>query len=571
MEINERVRYLLDDIYEYYNNIPSFTKLMRGEYSKKNRFPDLSYEAILENKEVRDKYRKRINDIRDTTNLTNYDLLVLDEAEYFIDYSMFPISCLILFSCFNEEFYYLTFNITTYNMPVSELWDYLKLLDCSSRDNVKKHMELTKDYIRFCKQIRDKVFEQANRGIYLFSDAINGSCEIIKSCALVNYDEHPLNMKRPGSAATQEQIEIEKGYIQEANKYLMDIVKFLESRDYKEKAPKNLGWNQYENGLEYYRYLRKYHLSYDLSAEELHNLGISLLEKADKKQEEIRKKLGLNCSHEKFLETLKGNERFYPTKAEKIGELMNNFKNLVSDNMDKYFNEKIETPCSIKRLSPNLEESMTFGFFNPSQDKNVEGVYYYNGSGLEEKCQINIPALITHELLPGHHFQQSFVSESETLHPLLKEITTGCYLEGWAEYASILLREVGLFDDYDEYGRLEMQKMGCARLIVDTGVNELGWNKDKAVDFLINNTFATPQMAESEVLRYATSIPAQCLPYKYGCVKMLELREKYKKAKGKDYNIKDFHSLILGVGNVPMSLLEKYIDSEDISLKYKNY
>lgn len=222
--------------------------------------------------------------------------------------------------------------------------------------------------------------------------------------------------------------------------------------------------------------------------------------------------------------------------------------------------ERIETPWATMRLDPDLEKSMTFGYYLPTSDRSP-AVYYYNAGDLKNRCQMNLPSLLAHELLPGHHFQQSYVAESQSIHPVLKLIVNGCYLEGWAEYGAALLSEKGYFDDYDEYGRLEMERFASARMVADTGVNELGWSLERAQHFLEERTFATPAMARSEALRYATSIPAQCLPYRYGCMKMLELRDRFYAIRGSDGDLKEFHSLVLGAGSSPLSLLDRHLEA----------
>ncbi len=552
---NKNLVSVVDKVYKYCEENPSFNNLSKGKYTKVNKFPDMSYEALIENKKLGERIIEEIRQIKEDEKLSNYDDLAADVTSYFVKYLMFPESIEM------DEYYYLTFNITAYNCMLALIWNDLSLFDVSTEDNVKKHIELVKDFVSFTKNLRDKTFKQKEMGIYFFSFALDSAIGLMKNLAIDDYNKHPLCIKKEGSVATDEQISIEKEYIIEANKNFLEIAELLDSKEYRERAPINPGWGQFSKGLEYYKACRINHLSYDIEAKDLHELGKRLLAETLEKQGELRKKLGFDCSHDEFLLKLKGNERFYPKEAEKIGEMMNAFRDKIDSELDRYFNEKITAPCVAKRLALNLEPVMTFGFFTGSKARGEEGVYYYNGSGLEEKCQINIPFIVSHELLPGHHFQASVVLESETLHPLFQKMFTTCYSEGWAEYAASLVEEMGLFrDEFDEYGKLEMDKFICVRMVVDTGLNELGWTLKEAEDYILENTFATPQMAKTEAIRYAALLPAQCIPYKYGSVKMAELRKRFEEKRASKFDIKEFHSLVLGVGNVPMALLEKYVE-----------
>jgi|GEM_PF-3590606 len=553
---NESIRLLLDETYAAYLQIPHFAHFQKGDYGSAPLFPDKSLPALLENKKTRAALVEKIRAVQATGDYTSYDRLALELAQYFVDYMMFPVSPLL------EPYYYLPLAITPYELLIDGMWESLPLLDCSTPENVLKHMTLAADFPRYVRQMRDRVCEQAERGIYLFAAVIPATCEAIRHYASVPYDTHPLSMRRPGSAATEAQMAAEQAAINEANGYFLDIVDFIQSDAYQHKAPKYPGWSQFEHGREYYRFMRQFHLGYDLTAAELHALGLELLASANAAQSAVRQRLAGGCSHQAFIDRLRGDERFFPETPERLGELMTGIKERLETGMRPWFRERIETRCNVRRLDPGIEKSVTFGFFQPSLDKAVEAVYFFNASDLQDKCQIASPALLAHELYPGHHFQQSYQAEREEMHPLIRAIVAPAYLEGWAEYSAQLMSDTGVFDEYEEYGRLENDKFGCVRLIVDTGLNELGWSFGQARQFMVENCFATPQMAVSETLRYACSLPAQCLPYKYGSVKLREMCERFRSARGADYDVRDFHSFVLNAGCIPLPILQGYLERE---------
>ncbi len=550
---NQAVGRLLDEIYEKHLTIPNISFFIKGEYQSTIGFPDKSFKALQKNKLIRGEFLERIDSLRQIDDLSNYDQLCLDVAEYFIETMMFPVRCAM------EDFYYLEFGITPYELPFDYFWGSLHLYDCSTSENVLKHMTLTKDYIRFTKQMLEKLNEQVKRGIYLFKDMIPSTCQMLQSFASVAYAQHPLCMAREGSMATREQIETERNYIKEANQNLFNLIELLESPEYQQNAPTEPGWGQFEDGLAYYRHLRSFHLNEDIDSSVLHQLGFELLAKANHRQAVIRKRLGFNGSHETFVDNLRGNERFFPTTPESLGGLMRSILKNIQNNMVRFFNETIQTPYQVQRLNPELEASLTFGYFQPSYNVDQAGIYFYNGSKLEEKNQLSTPALLAHEIIPGHHFQQSYIYENEDIHPLFKLFFAPVLLEGWAEYSATLLGEEGVFDDYDIYGLLENDKFACVRLIVDTGLNELGWSLEKARRFMVEHTFASEAMAVSETNRYTYCIPAQCLSYKYGMAKLVQLRNQVREVLGDQYDPKEFHTLVLNAGCIPMPILERFM------------
>lgn len=520
-------------------------------------FPDYSLEGLRRNEARAGEIAQQVSLARNNEALSSYDQLALDMLDHFLSYGNY-----IIDSPVNEKFYYLKFDVTPYTFPLTMFWHTLPSFPCETPQQVERHMEIMRDYPRFTAQFIEKLKEQAQRGIYLSAYAIDGALNTLRAYA-VSPKEHPASMERPKSAATNAKIDTEFGFFEAGCQNLLAAAAFLDDEKYRAKAPQNVGLSHYDGGAEYYQYLRKFHLNEDICASDLHELGKTYLAAARQKQADIRKKLGFSGGHHAFLESLRGNTRFYPSSPEQLHALLNNCLRKVAAALSEYFPRLPKAPCRAERLPLELEGSMTFGYFQAPTPESPVGTYFFNASGLEEKCQINAASLMAHELIPGHHLQVSLVQESETLHPLFKKNAGTCYCEGWAEYAAIFTGEQGLFEDmYDEYGRLEMEKFISTRLIADTGLNELGWSLEDGVTFIQENTFSTEAMARSEAIRYGTDMPGQCLPYKYGSIKFLELRDLYRAAKGDAYTPRGFHELVLGTGAVPMDALKRYIERE---------
>jgi len=233
----------------------------------------------------------------------------------------------------------------------------------------------------------------------------------------------------------------------------------------------------------------------------------------------------------------------------------------VNSRLDQVFLRKPKAPYGVRRLAPELEASMTFGYYQPPSPSQPEGIYYYNGSRLEERSLIWAEGLIYHELVPGHHFHFAFQLENAELPDFRKESFQSAFSEGWAEYASWLGLDMGLYQDpYSLCGKYMMDMFLSSRLVVDTGMNDLEWPRSRAVKFMKDNLLESETQINSETLRYSTDMPGQALAYKLGSMKFFELREKAKRALGDKFDIKKFHDAILSSGSMPFPVLERHID-----------
>jgi uncharacterized protein (DUF885 family) len=204
---------------------------------------------------------------------------------------------------------------------------------------------------------------------------------------------------------------------------------------------------------------------------------------------------------------------------------------------------------------------MTFGNYELPSPASPKGYYRFNGGQLAQRPLMNAAALIYHELIPGHHFQMNLQRENESLPEFRRQTDHTAFLEGWAEYASELGLEMGLYaDPWDEYGRLGMDMFLSTRLVVDTGMNLLGWPRQKAIDYMLDHVLESETQVVSETLRYSAERPGQALAYKMGGRKFRELRTRAETALGDRFDIRRFHDALIGSGSMPLAVLEKHID-----------
>jgi uncharacterized protein (DUF885 family) len=284
------------------------------------------------------------------------------------------------------------------------------------------------------------------------------------------------------------------------------------------------------------------------------------IERIDRELDGIRTSTGFAGTREEFMQFLKTDPRFFESSAEGIRARLERYVKLIEPHLGDFFSKMPRAPYGVRRLDPALEGSMTFGYYNWPTPAEPIGIYYFNGSKTNERNLLFGLALMAHELVPGHHFQISRQGENEALHPLRRETYNTVFTEGWGEYAAALGTEMGIYSDpYDRAGRLMMDSMLSARLVVDTGMNALGWSRERAIDYLMAHSMLSATEAATETLRYSADIPAQALAYKMGSLRIMELRRDAQQRLGPRFDIRQFHEAILSQGSMPLGVLEAFL------------
>lgn len=334
------------------------------------------------------------------------------------------------------------------------------------------------------------------------------------------------------------------------------------SGGYRDKAPEGVGLQQYPGGLEAYREFVKLHTTMDVTPEQVHEIGLRNVARIAGEMAKIREELGFKGTAAEFKESLRDNRRLFPRTPAEIGERLMSHISRIEPVVDQFFGRRPKAPYGVKRLDPQLEPGQTFGYYQIPTATDPKGYYNYNGSNLRDRSLLNAGALIFHELIPGHHFQINLAFENPAIPEFRRESFDTAFTEGWGEYAAGLAGEMGMYKDpYDRFGRLAMEMFVSVRLVVDTGMNALGWPRDRAIAYMEENAMETETQIATETLRYACDMPGQALAYKMGAMRILELREKAKTALGPKFDIRKFHDWILLSGSLPMTTLERHVQA----------
>lgn len=329
-------------------------------------------------------------------------------------------------------------------------------------------------------------------------------------------------------------------------------------------AVDGVGLTQYPGGERAYRQLVRNYATFDITPEEVHRLGLEQVEQLTEQMAKVRSEVGFDGSEGAYRQILEADPRFHASTPDDVADTYRRHIEAIEPLVDRWFSITPQATYGVERLDAALEPSMSYGYYQSPTPQNPVGRYRFNGSGLDTRSQINAAALILHELVPGHHFHLARQAEDDRLHPIRSEfapLMLGAYTEGWAEYAASLGFEMGVYDDpWDRYGSYLHQRFVAQRLVVDTGLNLLGWSLEKARDYMSTATMESEQQVHTETLRYSTDIPGQALGYRLGWLKLWELRRRAEDALGEEFDVRDFHEVVLGAGALPLTAVENNVD-----------
>ena len=352
-------------------------------------------------------------------------------------------------------------------------------------------------------------------------------------------------------------VEILEGEITPA---LEQFLQFLET-DYWRAAPPQVGVWKYPDGKGFYRYLTRLHTTMEVEPEDVFQTGLELIDVIHTRMADIRSSVGFDGTLEDFHEILRTDPRFFPTTPEEVGRRLQSAADAMSARTDTLFLRGPEAAYGVRRLAPELEAALTYGYYDPPTAAEPVGYYNYNGAKLDERSWLNLESVAYHELIPGHHFHFAFQLENEALNDLRNHSLQTAFTEGWGVYASNLGLEAGLFEDpYSLYGHYVLESFLASRLVVDPGMNYMEWSLERARQFMRSYTVESATQINSETLRYSTDLPGQALAYQMGRRKLDELRLKAETALGERFDVRRFHDAVLGAGSLPMAVLEQHID-----------
>ncbi len=339
-----------------------------------------------------------------------------------------------------------------------------------------------------------------------------------------------------------------------------ELYRFIE-QDYLPKARTTFGLSEHPNGEAWYNYQLKTFTTTDLTAEEIHQFGLNEVARIRGEMEQVMKEVGFEGTLADWFKYVQTNPEFYYDNEEELLQGYRDLQDKVNKLLPSMFDIQPKSDYEVKAVEAYRAESAAGASYMPgTPDGSRPGVFYVNTFNLKGQPKFGMETLSIHEAAPGHHFQISLQQEVEGLPMFRRFGGLSVFSEGWALYAESIGKEMGMFSDpMQYYGRLSDEMLRAMRLVVDTGLHAKQWPRQKAIDYMMENSSMADTDVVSEVERYI-AWPGQAVSYKVGQREISNMRADAEKRLGDKFDIREFHREVLIDGSLPMPVLKTKIN-----------
>lgn len=332
------------------------------------------------------------------------------------------------------------------------------------------------------------------------------------------------------------------------------------------RALRNDGAWAMPDGKAYYEHQVRSNTTTDMSAEEIHTLGLAEVARIGAEMDEILRGQGLveGSVGARVRQLAESPEQLYPDTVEGRNAILKDYMRIISEinrGIDDWFAVKPKASVQVLRVPEFSQLTAPGAYYEaPALDGSRPGTFFANLRDVGEIPKFGMRTLAYHEAVPGHHFQIAIAQELKGLPIFRRMLPFTAYAEGWALYSERVAWEAGFQKDpLDNLGRLQAEQFRAVRLVVDTGMHAKGWTREQAIEYMILHTGMGRGEVTAEIERYLVW-PGQALAYKVGMEKMLELRQRARDALGEDFDIREFHDVVLKNGSMPLAILERVVD-----------
>jgi len=304
----------------------------------------------------------------------------------------------------------------------------------------------------------------------------------------------------------------------------------------------------------------------NMTADEIHQVGLQQVERIHREMERIKNQVGFEGTLQQFFKHVVSSPQYkYPNTDAGRQQYLADAKRYVDQVMGvapQWFRRLPKAPLEVRAVETWRQDTAPVAFYNrPSEDGSRPGIYYVNLADMNQLLKPQIEAISYHEGAPGHHFQSALAQELEGLPMFRRFGGYGAYSEGWGLYSEGLGKEMGFYQDpMSEFGMYSTQLWRAIRLVVDTGIHSKRWTREQAIRYFLENGLLSERDVTKEVERYI-NWPGQATSYMIGQLKILELRDRARQALGPKFDIRDFHAVVLENGAVPLDVLEELVEA----------
>ncbi len=332
--------------------------------------------------------------------------------------------------------------------------------------------------------------------------------------------------------------------------------------EYLPQARLTVGLYDTPKGKELYEQLAKSFTTTNLTPKEIHNIGLGEVARIRGEMEEVIKEVKFEGTFKEFLVFLREDKRFYYDTAEELFEGYLAVSKRIDPELVALFGKLPRTPYGLRPIPMESAPDTTTAYYMPPAPNGLRpGYYYVNLYKPETRPKFEMEVLSVHEAVPGHHLQISLAMEKEDM-PMFRRVSPyTAFVEGWGLYSESLGYELGLYTDpYSKFGQLTYDMWRAVRLVVDTGMHYFEWERQRAIDYFLENAAKSELDIVNEIDRYIV-MPGQALAYKIGQMKFTALKEKAKKDLGVKFDVRKFHDLVLSEGAIPLNELDTLVEN----------
>ncbi|MGB0835509.1 MAG: DUF885 domain-containing protein [Psychrobium sp.] len=430
---------------------------------------------------------------------------------------------------------------------------------------------------KLMKQLTQNLRDREERGImaphFVYAYVINDSMNVLTGKPFNSKGVSPLYAdfsrkvdKLPLSDNEKETLKYQArdALVSDVKSGYSTLISYL--REQQARASYDDGAWKFPDGDLFYKRALENTTTTDLTAKEIHEIGLSEVARIHEEMREIMRKVKFQGDLNQFFEFMRTDKQFYYPNTDEGRQAYltkaTDYIDQMKGRLDELFIVKPKAELVVKTVEPFREKSAGKAFYNrPSPDGTRPGRYYANLYDMNNMPKYQMEALAFHEGVPGHHMQLSLGMELTGIPDFRKYGHYTAYSEGWGLYSELLPKEIGFYQDpYSDFGRLAMELWRACRLVVDTGIHQMRWTREQAIDYLVQNTPNPKGDVVKAIERYIV-MPSQATAYKIGMIKIVELRQKAKDRLGAKFSIRDFHHAILRNGPVPLDVLEQQVDN----------
>ncbi|MFC4700717.1 DUF885 domain-containing protein [Glaciecola siphonariae] len=541
---------LLDDIWQY--ELSQFPSLASSE-GKTPTVPltDISMPAMQKRFEQFSKYKTALSTI-DINSLSSDDQISYLMQEYRLNN------------------YIDNFRFKEYRVPITSEYGFHSALGRLPENTALRNQDDVTRYMALLDAVPENMYlniQYMKEGLALGHSqpqvVLIGYEDTIAPYTVDEIQEHPfyapINKASQGLLSDEQKALAAKkvGAIRDAYQTFYDF--FV--NDYKVNTKTDIAATTWPHGEAFYNNRIKHYTTTDLSAKEIHEIGLSEVARIRAQMQTIVDELAFDGDINAFIEFLRTDEQFYAKSAKELIMVASYISKQMDARLPQLFYKMPRIPYGVAPVPDSIAPKYTTGRYISPRSDDQPGYYWVNTYALDKRPLYALPALTLHEAVPGHHFQISLAAEMENLPKVRRKTYISAFGEGWGLYSEYLGLEVGIYDDpYDNFGRLSYEMWRACRLVVDTGMHVFGWSREKAMNYMLENTALSEHNVRTEIDRYI-SWPAQALSYKIGEIKIKALREKAQDALGDKFDLRAFHDAVLANGSVPLFILEQKIDA----------